>query len=274
MLCLLVLCWTGDAGALTLNSNKPLVVVHSSKTPPLAYVGVNGEQKGMVVEYWRMWSRESGIPITIVLTTWPETLRMVRDGEADIQGGLYFSEDREKFLDFASSYFNLDTAVFVRKGLGINSMDEMRGHIVGVLESGYSEHFLKKNYPELQRKAYPSASGMVEDAVSGKLDAMLSECTTITYLLGEKGKLRSFNMLKPLYSRSMRPAVAKGRADLLALVKESMANIPAKERERVFSRWTIPTSSSGSWLLGILAVLLAFVGVMLFLSFYRGRSVR
>ena len=271
VLFLLILCCASTPHAYGQESVKPLVVVHSSRTPPLSYVGFNGEQKGLVVEYWRMWSRQNHIPIKIVLTDWAETLRMVRDGDADIHGGLYMTAERQQFFDFAPSYFDLNAAVFVRKGLGLDSMDDLGSREVGVLEKGYSEYYLEKNYPQVARRVYPNASTMVADGIAGKIDAMLCECPTITYLLGMQGKLQEFQMLEPLYTRPIQPAVAKGNAELLALVEKGMATIPEAECERVFSRWTIPHSSSGVWLKVILVSVILLVFVLSFRIFYRPR---
>ena len=266
VLCLLILFCAGAAHAQDQGEMEPLVIVHSSRTPPLSYLGVNGESKGLLVEYWRMWSSLNDIPVKIVLTDWAETLRMVRDGEADIHGGLYLNAERQKQFDFASSYFDLSAAVFVRTGAGIGSMKELGDREVGVLKRGYSDYYLEKYYPRLKRKTYPNAASMVADAVAGNLDAMLSECPTITYLLGAQGRLREFDMLEPLYTRSILPAVAKGRTDLLSLVEKGMKRIPDKEWERVFSRWTIPNSSLGAWLKVILAsVVILVFGLLLHL---------
>ena len=62
-------------------------MVHSNSTPPLSYVGLNGDPEGLVVDYWKAWSSASGNAITFVQAEWPETLEMVRDGRADIHGG-------------------------------------------------------------------------------------------------------------------------------------------------------------------------------------------
>lgn len=272
LLCLLCLLGWDRVLAHGDGAGDPLVVVHSSRTPPLAYVGFNGEKKGLVVEYWRMWSRQNGIPIKIVLAEWAETLRMVRDGRADIHGGLYVTSERRQYLDFAPTYFDLNAAVFVKKGLGIDSMDGLGSREIGVLDKGYSEYYLKKHHPRQPRRSYASASAMAEDAIAGNLDAMLSECPTMTYLLGKYGRLQDFDMLKPLYTRPMHPAVVKGNDELLALVEGGMKRIPSKECERVFSRWTIPNSPSSTWLKVILGFIVLLVGGLVFHMFYRPRK--
>lgn len=247
----------------------PLVVVHSNETPPLAFIGFNGEPKGVVVDYWKTWSHKNRIPIKIVLTEWPNTLAMIREGKADIHGGLYYNEERAKFLDYSEPYFTLEAAIFARKGLGIDSIADIGDRPVAVLDKGYSEFFLEKNYPAIRTKKYKSSKDMVQAAVAGEVDAMLTEYTTLVHQLGAVAKVNAFTPVAPLYSRSLRAAVAKGNTRLLERVKQGEAQLTDKDRDRVFSRWVIETSSNYPWW-----KIIAFIGFALVLAiflFMRGR---
>lgn len=251
-------------------TEHPLVVVHSAQTPPMAYLGFNGEAKRLLVDYWRLWSKVNGVPIKVVLVDWPETLRMVRDGEADLHAGLFYSDERAQTLDFAPPFFNLDAALAVRAGLHIRSMDELGDRTLGVLDKGYSAYYVRSRYPELNRKEYSSAADLVAGAVAGEVDAMIIERITLVHLLGELGKLGEFRMQDVLYSQEVHPAVAKGKKALLELVERGMLAIPAKERERTFRRWTIPTGSATPWLSMLLGMAVAVaLGLVVFLLFQR-----
>ena len=271
----LLLAWAAYACASEpWTEEHPLVVVHSTQTPPMAYVGFNGEQKGLIVDYWHLWSRVNHVPIKLILTDWSESLRMVGDGRADVHGGLFFSEERAQFLDFAPPYFELDAALAVRSTLDVHSIAQLGDHVVGVLASGYSNSFVRTNYPGLNRREYSTMAAMSRGAVSGEVDAMIIERITLVHLLGELGKLGEFRMLNVLYTRPVRPAVAKGNTEVLALVEQGMQAIPTKELDRVFRRWTIPVDSGPSWLLALLGMGIVVVAGVLGLVFLQGRMHR
>jgi len=258
------------AGGGPWTTEHPFVVVHSAQTPPMAYLGLNGEAKGLLVDYWQLWSKVNGVPIKIVLVDWPETLRMVRDGEADLHGGLFYTDERAQNLDFGPSFFELDAALAVRTGLNVQSMDELGDRTLGVLDKGYSAYYIRTHYPQLNRKEYSSAADLVAGAVAGEVDAMIIERVTLVHLLGELGKLGEFRMLDVLYAQEVRPAVAKGNTAVLELVEQGMRAIPTKELERVFRRWTIPHESVTPWLSMLLGIALAVaLGLVAFLLFQR-----
>ena len=271
---LLIACAARAEAAGPWGEDNPLVVVHSTQTPPMAYIGFNGEQKGMIVDYWHLWSRVNHVPVKLVLVDWAESLRMVREGRADVHGGLFFSEDRAQFLDFAPPYFELDAALAVRASLAVHSIAELGDHAVGVLASGYSNSFVRANYPGLNRREYSTMAALAQGAVSGEVDAMIIERVTLVHLLGEMGRLNEFRMPEVLYTQPLRPAVAKGNTEVLALVEQGMRAIPAKDLDRVFRRWTIPVVSGPSWLLGLLGMGVAVAAGILGLVLLQGRRRR
>ncbi|MCJ2162974.1 MULTISPECIES: transporter substrate-binding domain-containing protein [unclassified Pseudodesulfovibrio] len=256
----------------SMRTGRPLIVVHSNNTPPLSYVGLNGDPEGLVVDYWKAWSLASGNAITFVQADWPETLEMVRDGRADIHGGLYYSEERDGYLDFSDSFFSMDTAIYVRKSLGIDSLIELGETPVAVLESGYSESYLRKSHPWIRRKAYKNSDQMVQAAFSGEVDVLLTEHTTMVNHLGARNKLEEFIPIKTLYSRSVCGAVARGNEELLRLVRAGQAGVTEKKRERLFSHWVVLSSSTSSWLIAILvAGAIVLIGAILFALFHNRR---
>ncbi len=248
-------------------ADKPLVVVHSDNTPPLSSMGLNKEPKGLVIDYWRAWSAKNGIPVTFVLTDWPGTLQMIRDGKADVHGGLYFNEERDEFLDFASPFFEMEAALFVRKGLGIQYVAGLGNRPVGVLEKGFSEFYLRKNYPELNLLPFKTSRHMAQAAVGGDVDALLTEYTTLIHQLGAVAKVDDFIPLKTLYAHSLRPAVAAGNEELLNIIEEGEAKLSSRDFERIFSRWTVAKPLFNSWVLPAVGLGALFTGVLACLFF-------
>jgi len=270
-LCALVLVW-GEVASGNTNQweDRPLIVVHSNNTPPLSFVGLNNEPKGFVVDYWRTWSNKNGIPIKFVQTDWPGTLRMMRDGEADIHGGLYFNEERDEFLDYADSYFDQEAALFVRNSIGIKDISELGDRPVAVLDQGYSEFYLKEKYPELILKPYKTSKHMVAAAIAGEVDALLTESATLVYQFGTNAKINEFSPIGILYERPLRAAVAQGNTDLLRLVEKGMANLSTRDREHVFNRWIVVEAYPG-WLLPTIILGGVVVAALLWLFMFTSK---
>ena len=188
---------------------------------------------------------------------------MIRDGRADVHGGMYFTSARDEYLDFTVPLFSQDASLFVRASLGIKDIDGLADRYVAVLEKGYSESWLKEHYPELKRRPYKNSRLMVEGALAGEVDALLTEYTTIVYQLGATGHYSDFVPLTMTYARETRGAVAQGRSDLLEVVDRGIRDMGAEGRQKVLDRWIIPEDRLPSWLWPALGVgtLALFVGL-------------
>lgn len=243
-----------------------LVVVHSDNTPPLSFKGMNFTPKGLVLDFWKAWSVQTGIGVTVVQTDWPNSLRMMREGTADVHGGLYYTESRDAFLDFSIPILKQKATLFVRADLDITDISDLRGRYVGVLEQGYSQSWLREHYPELKRKPYKNSRHMVEGARAGEVDGLLTEYATLVYQLGSTGQSRDFVPLQSLYEETLKAAVAQGRADLLELVDQGIRDMGEEQRRKIYERWIIPDDALPGWLwpaagAGLIALIIGLAAV-------------
>ena len=244
-------------------NGKPLVVVHSDNTPPLSFKGLDGSPKGVVVDFWNAWSAATGIDVSIVQANWPDTLQMMRDGTADVHGGLYFTDERDAFLDFSSPIFTQAVTLFVRSSLGIKTVAELGEREVAVLEQGYSAFWLARSHPELKQKPYKTSRAMVEAALACEVDAVLTEYTTLVYQLSATGQCSNFVPLAEMYERPVMGAVSQGRGDLLAIVEQGIRAVGTKKRQKLFERWIIREEGLPGWIWPAVGVgaLALFVGL-------------
>jgi len=274
IMCLLSVCaGAGLAAAPQWDGVRPLIVVHSRNMPPLSYLSAYAEPKGLIVDYWALWSRTNNVPVKMVLVDWPETLRMIREGEADVHGGMFYTKERAREFDFEEPFIEMDSAVAVRKELPVRSVEDLKDVTLGVLDHGYAAQFLNDAYPGMRQKSYKGTAQLVRAALSGEVDALLTERVTLVHLLGEAGRLDEFRMLDVIYRRGIRPVVAKGNRTMFDVVKKGMEVIPARELERTYARWTLPASRVPSWLvvLGSFALLVLVGGLFFFLFRLRFR---
>jgi|GEM_PF-5528368 len=225
-----------------------LVVVHSDNTPPLSFKGINSTPKGLVFDFWKAWSAQTGIHVTFVQTDWPTSLKMMREGTADVHGGLYYTRDRDAYLDFTIPLFRQVGTLFVRASLPIKAISDLRGRYVAVLEQGYSETWLREHHPELKRRPYKTSRQMVEAARAGEVDALLTEYATLVYQLGTTGQYKDFVSLEDMYEVPIKVAVAQGRSDLLAVVERGIRDMGEARCRKIYERWIIPDDALPGWL--------------------------
>jgi len=255
------------SSGLCLDKNKfidGIVITESDKLAPMSFLGVNGEPKGFVIDYWKKWSQETGIPVRFRLTTWKKTLELVESGECDVHGGLYITPEREEYLDFTGPTFSVVGMLAVRRDSNIRGLDSIGNHVVGVMEKGSSQEILRTRHPNIKLKYYPSVKDEVEAFVAGEVDAVLADNHVMLYRFGKLGADRSLLREIPIYEKTLHAAVKKGNSELLAVINEGMSMIGKKEMDTILNVWYVPDSSISMTLkLGLgFAVLLLLSGLL------------
>ncbi|MBT7759131.1 MAG: transporter substrate-binding domain-containing protein, partial [Rhodospirillaceae bacterium] len=108
----------------------------------------DGQADGLIIDIWRLWSERTGIAVDFKAASWAETLAMVGDGTADAHAGLFFNDERDKYLEYGTSLTETDTHFFVHKDLpGIVGVEDLAAYKVGVLSGDFVEGFLRKKLP-------------------------------------------------------------------------------------------------------------------------------
>jgi len=230
--------------------------------PPMAFREVNGEPKGYIIDLWRKWSAETGVPVTFNLTNWANTLTIVKDGEADVHGGLFFTAERDKYLDYTLPFFPSKGALFVKVDSDVTSAEQLQGRPVGVIAKSFYNNLIGKQFPEMNPVPIPSSGKLVEAAANGEVDAFLADYPTLMYQIGSMGKIKEFKVVEYVSLQEFRAAVAEGDANLLAMIEEGLTLIDQDERDSIYNRWIIgETSQPREWLLP--AVIFGFVGLLI-----------
>ncbi|SKA93817.1 PAS domain S-box-containing protein [Paucidesulfovibrio gracilis DSM 16080] len=262
------LCFLPSAMAGGQGEAGPLIIVGDENYPPFEYVGDNGTPRGIFVDYWKEWSKQTGIPIEYRLEPWLEALRMVKAGEADVLSGLFRTSAREQFFDYGQPYYSIRGAVFFHESvLGVRSLADLRGFRVGVVQGDYASTFLREKAPYLRLALFSNHEAMVRAAISKDIRVMVGDQPVITFFLSRHASGDAFRYSPdPLYSEGCHPAVRKGDGATLSLLQQHADAVPRARLESIVQRWIGQNALKRlpwEWIATLAAVLLL---AMLFLG--------
>lgn len=251
---------------------RGIVVAQESGMAPMSYREVNGDPKGYIIDLWRKWSAETGVPVTFYLTEWANTLTVVRDGQADVHGGLFFTSERDKYLDFTNPIFPSKGGMFVKADSGITSVSELRGRPVGVIANSFYEDLINRKYPALKAVPMETVAELLEVFFCGEVDGFLADYPTLMFSVGALGKAKDVKTIEFFSHQNFRAAVAKGNVKLLGMIEEGLSRIDKDERDNIFNRWVVGDSNQIRQRL-ILAVIIGFTGLLVaaLFPFFRSR---
>ncbi|NQU56368.1 MAG: transporter substrate-binding domain-containing protein, partial [Rhodospirillales bacterium] len=197
---------------------------------------------GLIIDLWRLWSKKTGIEIEFKAASWEETLRMVRDGEADVHAGLFFNDERNKYLQYGSALTETDTHFFVHKSLaGIETVEGLKDYRVGVLSGDFVEGYLKEKLPPENIFGFASYESLMSALKGGVIKVFAADTPTGLYHLQKAGLGFDFQypVDKPLYSNTWFTAAKKGNTALIDVVNAGMALIDPAERQAIERRWSL-----------------------------------
>lgn len=207
--------------------------------PPFAFLDAKGEPRGLLVDFWQLWSRKTGHPIDFLSSRRRDTISAVRDGRADLHAGLIPVAPHEPWMGYTRPILSVPSNLFFLPGeTGINSITSLYGRKVGVLDGAYHETFLAEEHPGIQIMRFDSVDQVLSSLLVGTIDAFLGEEPTVDAVARRLGVQNTLNRLDtPLFTRGLSAGTLKDKGELTALLNGGITDISAGELNRIADRW-------------------------------------
>ncbi len=290
-------------GAEKVQEPEQISVAYCNDCVPFQFQDKQGNAAGMIIDLWQLWSKKTGITIDYHPATWAETISRVQTGKSQVHAGLYFSEKRDKILEYGATLTTTNANVFLHHSLtNIASVEDLAGYRVGVLRGDFVENILVNRLPPNAVSTFADYETMLLELKKGHLKAFAANTTAAIYRLKQYGLLDTFKTSSALLlaRNNWRLAVAEGSPHLLPILDKGMAQITPAEREQIRRRLTEVVSSTDtaavtlvpeknqstrqkeitprtaetrgeSWLKGLALIFFAAIFLLVTLWFLRGR---
>jgi len=221
------------------DKKKPLVIAISQAYSPFTVISPTGKPTGIFVEMWRLWSKQTGMPIEFLVNDWSGSLQALRDGRADVHSGLFINDKRAEWMDFSDPIHEIQTSLFFRGTDEANrSLNDMNGKKVGAIKGFYQLQYLIDNYKNIKAVSFPDGQSLILGLLKGEVDAILNENVMV------ETDLASFAIrgdvtrgIQAVFSNHVVAAVRKDRRELLPVIKAGFDKLPIKQMTNVEKRW-------------------------------------
>ena len=177
---LIVLLMAGVATAQSrlehIQKNSVIRIGTRPSAAPFSHVDMNGVFQGFSVDIGKLIATRLSSSLGVKIS--PEFLPVnaqnrfekVLSGEVDIVCGLTtMTWDREKSVDFSLPIFVDGTRILVRRSGRSNSLDNLRGKVIGVVANTTTVQIVAKSVPGVVIKEYPRLDDAIEDFDNGEL---------------------------------------------------------------------------------------------------------
>jgi|GEM_PF-914954 len=214
-----------------------LVLALYNDYAPFSFIAPTGQPAGLLVDLWERWAQETGRKIKFRPSGWTGTLDAVREGYADIHAGLFFSDERDRWLDFTPPIHLIRTAFYRLNEYVGDVPDTLAGQRIAVVDGTFQHAYLQDRYPAAEIIAFESDEAQVLALFRGDVDTVFNEVTQTDTTLARLGYAGLVDRGPAVLTNELYAAVAEGRGDLLEAVRAGLAAIPAAELAEIERRW-------------------------------------
>lgn len=257
-----------------LTDTDAVIMVHSLDYRPLFYID-DSVSKGIMIDYWKLWSERTGIKVKFEAYPWHICLEKVLNGEADVIPGIFYTPERDAVYDFSQAFMEIKVKIYVRSSLDVKNLAELKSQVVGVTLGDRSEEYIKRHYPYLKIKTFDTFEAVIKAASDGEIDLFAMDNPSALFYLEQYEISDQFEPVKTIFVGKFCAAVAEGKESLLIRLNEGIEAIHEDEINNILEDWQ--HQKTGLVLKSIikfiitLAVLLIVVSIIWHILRLRGR---
>ncbi|TLX76089.1 transporter substrate-binding domain-containing protein [Labilibacter sediminis] len=235
---------------------------------PYTSMNDQGEASGILIDWWELWSKKSGIDVEFVPVDLQNVGSMLESGEVDILAGVYFTDERADKLDFSDPILRLRSVVYLRNELEVS--DSLKATIT-LLSNSIAEDKIKAEYPQLKINGVSSYSLIREEAKLYEYDGFVYDVpSTFGKYTGIKAP-KGYYEYATLFSSRLRPAVLKGNKQVLKDIMSGLNKITAQELIVIAEKYNIYKEDKNWKWIGLITTFCLTV-VLIVLLVYMGKQ--
>jgi two-component system, NarL family, sensor histidine kinase EvgS len=238
LIVILLLCMPLSASANS--SDEPITIVYNQGIAPIKFTDRNGDPAGILNEYWKLLTQHSGLKLSFrEVETFEESLELVKNGEVDLHAGVFFTEERRTFLEYSEPIFDLKYYIYSTTDLSPpQSLEDTRGMLVGVVQGGYTEKYIKKVIPAGRLSIYKDYGSLFKSVLNGELKVFVSSDIHLDYYLSVNFLDNPFQQSDTLiYEQTYFGATAKNNTALIDRVKTAQQRLDNTQKRELKDRW-------------------------------------
>ncbi|MBP6163264.1 MAG: transporter substrate-binding domain-containing protein, partial [Aliarcobacter sp.] len=161
--------------------------------------------------------------------------------EIDIMLNIAKSEEREKYLEFTSSYERVIDTVFIRKDNdNLKSLDDFEGKTLAVMKGFYEEELLRKYYPQINLLLVNDSVEGLKKVAFNEADGFFDRLAVGNYFLQNHyitNLKPGFEIQDPKFSKDMYLAVNKNNIILRNILEKAKEKITQEELIELKRKW-------------------------------------
>lgn len=205
-----------------------------------------GEVEGFMTDIMNELASRLQLNTTLTTGEWNSLIPSVQSGKADvIVDGMYITEERKEVINFTDPVFAYGEGLIVKEGdTTTKSLEDLRGKTVGVqLGTSFKDMLEEKNKDlGLKIKTYQTLADMLKDIQNGRVDAVLGDSPSFSYLLSTNPKMnfRIVEEYEPTLVGQIGIGIAKGNTELVEKLNGEIEKMKEDGTlKEIYKKWAV-----------------------------------
>ncbi|RXK03691.1 hypothetical protein CRV02_00400 [Arcobacter sp. CECT 8989] len=226
--------------------DNPTISVLNMKAFAPYNFNISNQAKGYSIEYMKLLANILNIKLEFkTIESWAKSLDMIKEGSLDIIPHIAINEERKKYIDYTNfTHINFSIALAVNKSSKINSLEDLNGKTLSILDNTFFEEIIRKKYPKIRLLTTKTVKEAIDAVSNGTAHATIENLSTLEYHINNYwlSNLKTIKLNKdsgllvniPLYM-----GVKKGNKYLKSILEKANAYVKPNEVTKLKSEWLI-----------------------------------
>jgi ABC-type amino acid transport substrate-binding protein len=164
---------TISEGKLTVGSDIPYAPFEFGRAP---------DYKGFDVDLVREIGKRLGLDVEFVKTPFDTIFRNLVQGKFDlVASSTTITEERKRTVDFSDPYFAADQSLMVKKGSGIETVEDLTGQVIGAQLGTTGADYAKENIDAESVRTYDLIDDAFKALQTGQIVGVINDCPISKY---------------------------------------------------------------------------------------------
>ncbi|WP_072681489.1 transporter substrate-binding domain-containing protein [Arcobacter sp. LA11] len=226
-------------------SKNPIVKVGvDSNWPPFDFVDSYKKHQGISSEYLNLIASSTGLNFEIYSDKWNKVMNKIKKNKLDILACADSTDTRREYLNFTSSYLDVDIVVVGKKDLDLESFNDIQKYKIALPKDNFVHEKLKKRFPKMKFIFVKSNEEALKYVSYGKAEIYIGNLPVITYLINNNLLTNLEVKLKADFKQAnLSIGVVKEKEVLLSILNKALDNITKNERQKIANKWILDSST-------------------------------
>ena len=214
-----------------------LSITFTPEFPPFSALSPSGEPQGLLIDFWRLWSKQTGQKIEFTARSLTKAFDLVKEQLAD--ANLAFPDGQYERLQSAKQLYQSTVKVFVNSRYkGIDTLEQLQGKKLGVWSKASFAPLDKTQFKNIEILYFNKLNNMVRAAEREDIAGMVVSIDYISTKLIKDNLRSSFYFLaEPTLQSKLSIYVSDKNQRLSDIIAEGFEQIPLEEFAMIEERW-------------------------------------